>query len=199
LAADLPALWEAPTTTAADRKAIIRQVIARVVVDVQGPSERVQVTLHWSGGGQTDAVCRRPVTKVEHLSTYPQLCDRLAVLVGEGLPAWRIAERLNAEGYRPPKYAARFGAQSVRELLRRQGLSPYRSRPKPITGLRPDEWGRSALAGVLEIPTGTLDNWIRHGWVTARHPPPALPALDYLGGRRRTGAAPAVPRAPHRR
>jgi DNA invertase Pin-like site-specific DNA recombinase len=172
LAADLPALWEAPTTTAADRKAIIRQVIARVVVDVQGPSERVQVTLHWSGGGQTDAVCRRPVTKVEHLSTYPQLCDRLAVLVGEGLPAWRIAERLNAEGYRPPKYAARFGAQSVRELLRRQGLSPYRSRPKPITGLRPDEWGRSALAGVLEIPTGTLDNWIRHGWVTARHPPP---------------------------
>src|SRR5215467_8611735 len=35
LATDIPTLWAAPTTTNADRKEIMRQVIERVIVDVQ--------------------------------------------------------------------------------------------------------------------------------------------------------------------
>ncbi len=51
LATDIPTLWAAPTTTAADRKEIIRQVVERVIVDVQGSSERVKVRIEWIGGG----------------------------------------------------------------------------------------------------------------------------------------------------
>src|SRR5713226_5343331 len=36
LTTDIPALWAAPTTTVADREEIIRQVVERVIVDVQG-------------------------------------------------------------------------------------------------------------------------------------------------------------------
>ena len=43
LASDLPALWYAETTTAADRQAIIRQLVERVVVTVQGESEHVDL------------------------------------------------------------------------------------------------------------------------------------------------------------
>lgn len=50
LAHDLPALWDAPTTTPADRQRIVRLLVRRVVVDVQEASERVHVRLEWSGG-----------------------------------------------------------------------------------------------------------------------------------------------------
>src|SRR5262249_56332948 len=36
LAADIPALWQAPTTTAAHRKAIVRQVVQRAPLAARG-------------------------------------------------------------------------------------------------------------------------------------------------------------------
>ena len=54
LATDIPALWAAPTTTAVDRKELIRQVVERVVVDVQGRSEQVHVRIDWIGAGATE-------------------------------------------------------------------------------------------------------------------------------------------------
>ena len=80
--ADIPALWAAPTTTAADRKEIIRQVVERVVVDMQGHSERVQVCIHWIGGGTTDGIVIRPIARLADLSYYPQLCARVRTLTG---------------------------------------------------------------------------------------------------------------------
>src|SRR5215203_6170107 len=43
LAADIPALWSAASTTNSERKEIVRQVIEGVVVEVEGDSERVGV------------------------------------------------------------------------------------------------------------------------------------------------------------
>ncbi len=73
LATDIPVLWAAPTTTDADRKEIIRQIVERVVVDVQGNSERVLVRIEWIGGGYTEGIVIRPVGKLSELSTYPQI------------------------------------------------------------------------------------------------------------------------------
>src|SRR5262249_38959860 len=98
LAVDIPALWHAPTTTMAERKEILRQVVERVEGEVQGASERVQVRLVWAGGACTTAVIRRPVQRLEQLSDYPQRLDRLRILVAEGLSAPAIAQRLTAEG-----------------------------------------------------------------------------------------------------
>ncbi len=50
LAADIPGLWAALTTTMVERKEIIRRVVERVVVDIQGASERVRVRIDWAGG-----------------------------------------------------------------------------------------------------------------------------------------------------
>src|SRR5262249_56977077 len=41
LAQNIPALWYAPTTTGADRKEMIRQIIQRVIVQGEGVSERL--------------------------------------------------------------------------------------------------------------------------------------------------------------
>src|SRR5262249_1463482 len=61
LAADLPALWSAPSTTDADRKEVLRQVVEDVVVTVEGQTEWCEALVRWSGGGETLARFRRPV------------------------------------------------------------------------------------------------------------------------------------------
>jgi hypothetical protein len=65
LASDLPALWHAETTTAADRQAIMRQLVERVVVTVQGESEQVDLEVHWIGGHRTQTRRRRPVARLD--------------------------------------------------------------------------------------------------------------------------------------
>ena len=168
LAADIPALWQAPTTTAAERKALIRQVVQRIVVGVQGESERVHVAMKWVGGACTTGELLRPVARLEQLSYYPQLCARARELAAEGLSGAAIAQRLNAEGYRPPKRRERFGAQGVQDLLQRLGARTQASRVAAAQGLGADEWGLRELAQAIGMPHVTLYNWVGRGWVTAR-------------------------------
>src|SRR5207247_8232612 len=63
LAADLPAVWSAATTTPADRQRIARLLLQRVVVTVNKASERVDVTLHWVGGAVRSHTISRPVAR----------------------------------------------------------------------------------------------------------------------------------------
>lgn len=168
LATDIPALWSAPTTTTAERKEILRQVVERIVVNAEGLSERVHVSIAWVGGARTDADVVRPVGKLEQLSYYPQLLERVRTLVEGGLADRAIADRLNAEGYRPPKRRARFGPAGVAGLVRRVGLRRERSRSADRRGLGEHEWWLPALAQRLAIPDVTLYDWARRGWVRAR-------------------------------
>jgi DNA invertase Pin-like site-specific DNA recombinase len=168
LAADIPALWEATTTTVTERKEIIRQVVHRVVVAVQGESERVQVTIDWVGGDQTVAEIVRPVARLEQLSYYPQLSERARQLAQEGLTAGAIAERLDAEGYRPPKRRERFGRRGVRDLLRRLGAGSEQPHRTTALDLGTDEWSLRQLAQAIGMPEVTLYNWLYRGWVMAR-------------------------------
>ncbi|MBX9581359.1 MAG: recombinase family protein [Gemmataceae bacterium] len=98
LAADLPAVWHAPTTTPADRQRIARLLLEWVVVTVDRASERVAVEVHWLGGLVRSHVIARPVTRYECQADYPRLVERLGALCGEGLRAAAATARLNAEG-----------------------------------------------------------------------------------------------------
>ncbi len=168
LAQDIPALWAAETTTIAERKELIRQVVERIVVDAEGTSERVQVRVTWVGGAQTDGVLIRPVARLAQLSYYPRLCARLRDLAGAGLTAEAIATQRNTEGYRPPKQREQFGRRGVQELLRDLGIRAPRPQPQSRAGLDAAEWWVAELAQALGMPLATLQGWIRRGWVRAR-------------------------------
>ncbi len=171
LASDIPALWNAPTTTAADRQAIVRQLIERVIVTVMDDSEQVQVEVHWAGGHHTRTHVARPVARMEQLSYYPALLARVVALHREGLNCTEMALRLNAEGWRPAKRRQTFNGPMVANLLARQGLhtGSVNQRPHPVdNGRNPQEWPLSELARMLDMPPVTLFSWIRRGWVQAR-------------------------------
>jgi DNA invertase Pin-like site-specific DNA recombinase len=131
LAHNVPALWHAPTTTTAERKEIVRQIIHRVVGAGEGLSERLQLTIEWVGGGTTAGVMTRPIRRIERLSDYPRLCERIRGLVQAGYSTGQITERLAQEGFRSPKRAKPFSRQSVVELMRRLEVHPPRSRRRP--------------------------------------------------------------------
>jgi hypothetical protein len=169
-AGDIEALWHAETTTDQDRKQILRAIVGDVVLDVDGDSERVHTVITWAGGHTTRGTFARPVARFEQLSYYPQLVERLRQLTAQHLTAPRIAEQLNAEGWRPPKRTDHFTAGSIQTLLRRLGLSPAPALPRPRgpDGPGADEWWLADLARHLDMPETTLYTWIGRGWVNAR-------------------------------
>jgi uncharacterized protein YndB with AHSA1/START domain len=167
LAQDLPALWTAATTTVEDRKTILRQVVERVVVTVEGETEWMEVRIHWAGGQQTYRRLRRPVRRMRQLNSYEDLCERLRVLKGEGLNAVQIADRLNAEGWRRPKRAARFTGRVVLRLLSLTGIARPRRRGDR-SELGADEWWLPDLARELGRTVDAVYKWVYRGHVRAR-------------------------------
>jgi hypothetical protein len=166
LAADIPAVWGAETTTPADRQRIAR-LLERVTVVTDKTSERVDVRLHWVGGLVRSHVISRPVPRYDLLSDYPRLVSRLRELAGAGLVAAEIAARLNAEGLRPPRRAERFTAWMVRRLAACLGV-PRRPCYGSQEGLGPGEFRPMTLARQLGVSRDTIRRWLRYGWLSTR-------------------------------
>jgi DNA invertase Pin-like site-specific DNA recombinase len=120
LARDIPALWQAAETTAAERKEIVRLLVERVVVHVQATSERVRVTIRWRGGQATEHEIMRSVARYESLDDYPAMLERIGELRQLGLTIAQVAQHLNKEGYRTPKSRKGYTSTSIRKLLSRQ-------------------------------------------------------------------------------
>ncbi|MFN0282728.1 MAG: recombinase family protein [Kineosporiaceae bacterium] len=167
LAADLPAVWAAATTTPADRQRIARLLLDRVVVTVDKGSEQVDVALHWVGGAVRPHAITRPVTRYSQQSDYSRLVERLRALCAGRLSSDRIAECLNAEGYHPPKRTSRFTAGMVGRLTAHLGLA-RRGRDGNATGLGSDEYRPVGLARRLSIRRDTVRRWLRAGWLNVR-------------------------------
>ena len=169
LAQDLPALWQAPTTAAADRQRVVRLLVEEVVVAVRGDSERVDVTIRWAGGDSSCHELLRPVRRYEQLADCGRLLNRIDELRQGGLTLAGVAARLNEEGFRPPKRAVAFTQGMVTRLLAQRGRSG--PRPRALADgqlLGAHEWLLSDLARHLGMPQATLHRWIRVGWAHAR-------------------------------
>jgi DNA invertase Pin-like site-specific DNA recombinase len=168
LSSDIPRLWHAPTTTAADRKAIIRQLVTDVVVHVRKESEWVDVTIHWQGGFTSQHEITRAVRSYEQLQDHDQLFDRIVTLWRAGRTAPQIAAQLNDEGFVPAHRKCRFTGGLVRQLLCRRGYGPDR-RADIVLGEH--EWWLTELAKELRVRPWKLRQWGRRGWLRYRQTP----------------------------
>src|SRR5262249_6189609 len=168
LAADLPALWQAATTTDADRKAILRQILDQVVIQSEGKTEWVEAWLHWAGGHQSYTRFRRPVASLSQLSDWPQFRQRLLTLKSKGLTAEEIAKQLNREGRTSPHHKA-FTSATIRAALSRCGLTDVRrGAANEQLALKEDEWFVPDLARELGVRPHVVYAWIRKGKLPAR-------------------------------
>jgi DNA invertase Pin-like site-specific DNA recombinase len=167
LAADLPAVWQAATTTAQERKQVARLLLERVTVVVDKESEQVNVKLQWLGGAQAEHAMARPVRSYSQQGDCPRLVSRLKELCSEGLDSSEIAKKLNAEGFRPAHQAKEFNGAIVLRLRNELGLNRGK-RHGSKEGLGKAEYRPGGLAKKLGVPRGTIKWWMRRGWVNAR-------------------------------
>ncbi|HEX9869226.1 MAG TPA: hypothetical protein VGC99_11635 [Candidatus Tectomicrobia bacterium] len=166
LAPNIPALWHAPTTTLAERKEMVRQIIRRVMVAGEGTSARLQITMEWVGGATTAGVITRPMSRIEHLRDDSQLGARLRALAPAGYSTVPITACLACEGFRSPKQAKPFSRPAVGELMRRFAVhQPSSRRHLP---LRTHEWWLSALACAVGVSNSTRPRWRQGGGLHAR-------------------------------
>jgi DNA invertase Pin-like site-specific DNA recombinase len=169
LAQDLPALWNAQTTTREERQSIVRLLLERILVEVVNGTEQVRIECHWHGGNRTSHQLARPVARMSALSTYTDLVARTAELRSAGYDFSQIAEVLNQEGWRPAKRRETFNTQMVHRLLIRAGVAVprYRRRKRQIER-NANEWTIGELAKHLGMPESTLYVWVQQGRLRSR-------------------------------
>lgn len=106
LTVDLPRLWEAPTTTNQDRKALLRSFVREVRVASVTPT-MITIDVTWAGG-----------TIMSH-SIFPPRAGAILAheLAAAGLTEEQIALELNARGVRTVQRGGPYSASGVRSIL----------------------------------------------------------------------------------
>lgn len=167
LAKDIPALWDAPATTDADRKAILREVIDHVVINVEGNSEWVEAWVHWAGGNKTYTRFQRCVASTKQLTRGQQILDRVKELLEASISVPKIAEQLNAEGYKTPR-GNTYDVSRVSMLMIRHGLRSNRQKQMSVTELDEDEWYIFDLMKETGMSYGKVHRLIQANCIAAR-------------------------------
>ena len=169
LAGDIRNLWSANGTTNADRKEMIRCIVERVVVGVRCDSEYVDVTIHWAGGYESQHEIVRPVGTYAQLRDFEEIMNRVVELRKAGHAARHIAQRLNAEGFYPPKRRGQFTVPVIHQLMKRRALIGNERSHDELLGK--GEWWLTDLARELGMSHLKLRAWASRGWVHNRKTP----------------------------
>ncbi len=86
--------------------------------------------------------------------------------MGKTVPA--IAERLNQEGFVPPRRRGVFTIGALAPIMKRLGLVGERYRDDLLGS---HEWRIRDLATKLKLPLGKVHYWATQGWVHSRKTP----------------------------
>lgn len=98
LAQDLPALWQAPTTTQTERKQLLRLLIKDVTISKQG--KIIGLAVRWQTNACTTVEITRPPPSHVAKRTAAEVIERIRALAPTHTET-QIAEQLNAEGLKP--------------------------------------------------------------------------------------------------
>ena len=168
----LPALWSSPQLSHPQRKALLRSLIARVMVKRMAP-DRVEVKIIWVSGHFSEGLVIPPVLHQHHVTGYDAMVERTRQLWAEGYADLHIAEVLSREGFRSAR-GDRVLAKTVLKIRHRHHwISPYHQHR--LTDKMDEQWTIRGLAGELGVEWGWVYNRIRNGFLKepdiSRQPP----------------------------
>jgi hypothetical protein len=163
LARDLPAVWRAPTTTPADRKAMLRIVIEAIAIHpIDVPQRLTQIRVQWKSG----AVDELTITRPDYNRTPSSAIERIRQLASLGLFDHVIATKLNAEGVRSGSGHA-WTTSAVKHARLNHKIfcaAPVMPRRDPLPDRHPD--GRYSTRGAMKrfgVSHRQLMRWVESG------------------------------------
>ncbi len=186
LARDLPHLWDAETTTARDRKELLRTLVGEVIVTVKDDPRRAEIEIVWEGGARTELqvpLIRRGGERHRTSEDTVDLIRRLAAHTNDQL----IAAILNKQGRRTGT-GLPF-SQSRVKYVRQQHRIPAAPPPDPDNGLVTIEQAATQLG----VSNATVYRWLRAGLVPGEQITPHAPWRIRLTDELRSRFVPAVP------
>lgn len=164
LAEDLPQLWHAPTTTASDRKQIVRFIVRDVILDQKRERGHLWFKVNWQTGACSEHRLRRNVRDYNDHAEAERLRQRIEELNRAQKMDAEIAEQLNTEGFVTAQGQS-FDSKLI-WLLRNKWKIPT----VKINGsdCNPPRWpdGSYSVAGAaeaLDIKPITVFCWLRKG------------------------------------
>jgi DNA invertase Pin-like site-specific DNA recombinase len=132
IARDLPRLWDAPTTTARDRKELLRTLVSEVTVTVREQPRRAEIEILWEGGARMKLdikLARRGAKRTCTPEDTVELIRKLA----EHHPDRQIAAILNKQGRRTGT-GLLFSEPRVKWVRQQNGI-PAAPPPDPESGI----------------------------------------------------------------
>ena len=99
---DLPRLWDEGHLAQAQKKALLRSLIDKVVIRRLAP-DSVEARIVWRGGDTTTAAIPVTVNALARLSSSQEMEETILSLARQGKTDEEIAEQLTRQGHRSPK------------------------------------------------------------------------------------------------
>ncbi len=164
LGENLPRIWHAATTAAADRKRILRFIVREVVLDQKRAPGQVWLNIVWQTGATSEYRLQRRVHTYRDYIDLERLRQRITELNGARKMDGEIAAILNQEGFVAARGCA-FKGENVWLLRTRWGIPAVK-----INGVsaNPMHWpdGSFSIQGVaaeLGITSQTVFDYLARG------------------------------------
>jgi DNA invertase Pin-like site-specific DNA recombinase len=170
LGADLHQVWDAPTTTARDKKELLRALLEDVTIAVERDDDRAHVILRWRGGILTELDVPLPRSNPPRIGTDE---DSLALIqrLASHYPDAVIAGILNRQGRRTAR-GERFTAAHVGNLRRYRGIPRWTPPAAPPDG---ELVTIQKAAEILRVAPSTLHRWLTAGIIVGEQLTPGAP------------------------
>jgi hypothetical protein len=162
LASDLPTLWQAATTTPAQRKQLLRFLVADVTLSKQ--ERTIAIAVRWQTQACTAVEVARPRRSCDARRTAAAVVERVGVLAVNHTDA-QIASILNEEGF-TPGMGSTFTAAKVQWVRYAYGIaSGCPAAPGACaSGQRGDgRYSVQAAAALLNVNISTVVAWCQAG------------------------------------
>jgi len=150
----LPALWPTDVLSQAQRKALLRCLMDKVVLQ-RARRDQIHTRIVWRGGETTTFEVPVAVGALTDLPGAHEMAQQIRVLCAEGPSDDEMARQLTQHGYRSPSRPA-VVPSTVKGLRLKLGLMQHRSQSPP-----------RRIAGSLTVPQlakalGVTPHWVSH-------------------------------------
>lgn len=159
LAHDLPAIWDADTTTDKDRKKLLRAAVEEV--QLTKTDRNVNVKIIWAGGAVTEKIVHLPRVRSKRHTALDvvELVRQLATKFTDD----QIARILIRNGYKTATGLS-FNSHKVGSLRWNYGIPRYK---KP-EGEQLKTYTAQQAAQVLQVSVPTIHNWLNAGFIKGK-------------------------------
>ncbi|ESZ18452.1 hypothetical protein X734_33080 [Mesorhizobium sp. L2C084A000] len=169
LGEDLPGIWHSPSTTAAERKGILRLIVCEVVLDQKRFQGQVWFKILWQTGATSEHSLQRRVHTYGDYADLERLRRRVIELNAASKMDKEIAATLNTEGFVAARGCA-FKGENVWLLRTRWDIPTVKING---TSANPDRWpdGTYSVQGAtaaLGVTPQTVFDYLARGWIEGR-------------------------------